>query len=277
MPTWLTGVMASKACPAAVGTPEAVYGALMHSGEAVGDGGPVFKRTFLNLDEPDLCARQLHADWSADLRMSRRESREAVAAGLAALRAFEESQRAAAGKLIGRLERESRVGLVLLARPCMNDPGMNHGIPRALSRLGYPVLTCDSLPTDRAFLASLFDAYETLLRVDDVWKHCYSEHNSRMLWAAKVVARHPNLIGVQLSHFKCGNDAVIEAVLRETVAASGKPFFAFADLDEHPAEGAIRMRIETLAHAVEKYRHRVFGVRACEREPGAARALTTVE
>ncbi|MCP4645723.1 MAG: CoA activase, partial [bacterium] len=32
MPTWLTGVMASKACPAAVGTPEAVYGALMHSG-----------------------------------------------------------------------------------------------------------------------------------------------------------------------------------------------------------------------------------------------------
>jgi predicted nucleic acid-binding protein len=45
------------------------------------------------------------------------------------------------------------------------------------------------------------------MSITDVWKNSYSENTSRKVWAAKYVARHPNLVALELSSFKCGHNA----------------------------------------------------------------------
>ena len=92
---------------------------------------------------------------------------------------------------------------------------MNHEILAEFQKLGYPVFTEDCLPIDDDILDRLFGAevrageIPHALAVTDVWKNSYSENTSRKVWAAKYVARHPNLVALELSNFKCGHDAPI--------------------------------------------------------------------
>ena len=53
--------------------------------------------------------------------------------------------------------------------------------------------------------------------ITDAWKNSYSENTSQKVWAAKYTARHPNLVALELSSFKCGHDAPIYTVVEETV------------------------------------------------------------
>ena len=68
------------------------------------------------------------------------------------------------------------------------------------------------------------------------------------------MARHPNLISIELSNFKCGHDAFIAQTVEEIIEASGKPHFAFRDLDENKPLASIRIRIETMHYFLENYR-----------------------
>jgi len=266
LPTWLHGLQASRSCPAAAATPEAAHAAFVMESDVgrLGRGGFAeravrFKKTFVNLDNPRLCARQMHEDWQDEIGLTEAESYRAVEQGLSALACFHQARRAEAGRVLDALEREGRVAIVLLARPYHNDPGINHGILEAFQRRGYPILTQDSLPVDDAFLASLFGAelaqgeIASALSIDDVWKNAFSEHGSRKLWAAKVVARHPRLIGLELSSFKCGHDAPLRATIEGIIEAAGKPFFALRDLDENRGASAMNVRIETIAYFLERF------------------------
>ena len=94
------------------------------------------------------------------------------------------------------------------------------------------------------------------LSIDDVWKNSYSENGSRKVWAAKFVARHPRLVAVELSSFKCGHDAPIYSVVEEILAAAGKPLFYFKDLDENCPLNSIRIRLETIAYFLRRYSER---------------------
>ena len=87
-----------------------------------------------------------------------------------------------------------------------------------------------------------------------LWKNAYSENTSRKVWAAKFVARHPNLVAMELSNFKCGHDAPIYTVVEEIVEQSGTPYFCFKDLDENKPAGSIKLRIETIDYFLERYR-----------------------
>jgi len=103
---------------------------------------------------------------------------------------------------------------------------------------------------DEGAIASPFD-------LSDVWKHSYSENTWRKLWAAKVAARHPNLVAVELSSFKCGHDAPVYSTVQRIVQDSGTPYFCFKDIDENKPASSIRLRIETIAYFLERYRNEV--------------------
>ena len=75
-----------------------------------------------------------------------------------------------------------------------------------------------------------------------------------MVWAAKYVARHPNLVALELSSFKCGHDAPIYTVVEEIVEHSGTPYFCFKDIDENKPTGSIRIRVETIGYFLKRYR-----------------------
>ena len=90
--------------------------------------------------------------------------------------------------------------------------------------------------------------------ISDVWKNSYSENTSRKVWAAKYIARHPNLIALELSSFKCGHDAPIYTVVEEIIEHSGTPYFCFKDIDENKPTGSIKIRVETIGYFLSRYR-----------------------
>lgn len=90
--------------------------------------------------------------------------------------------------------------------------------------------------------------------VSDAWKNSYSENTTRKVWAAKFAARHPNLVALELSSFKCGHDAPIYTVVEEVVQDSGTPYFCFKDIDENKPTGSIKIRIETIHYFLTRYR-----------------------
>jgi predicted nucleotide-binding protein (sugar kinase/HSP70/actin superfamily) len=148
----------------------------------------------------------------------------------------------------------------MLGRPYHHDPGLNQGILEELQRLGYPIFSQSLLPLDPDLLDRLFGAevdaglIRSPLDISDAWKHTFSASSNHKLWAAKFVARHPNLISVELSNFKCGHDAFINRVIEQIIEQSGKPHFSFRDLDENRPLASIRIRIETMDYFLRHYR-----------------------
>jgi len=90
--------------------------------------------------------------------------------------------------------------------------------------------------------------------IRDAWKNSYSENTSQKIWAAKYTARHPNLVALELSSFKCGHDAPIYSVVEEIVEHSGTPYFCFKDIDENKPTGSIKIRVETIGYFLKRYR-----------------------
>ena len=98
------------------------------------------------------------------------------------------------------------------------------------------------------------------------------EHQ-RKVWAAKYTARHPNLVALELSSFKCGHDAPIYTVVEEIVEHSGTPYFCFKDIDENKPTGSIKIRVETIGYFLKRYREDMVRNRteSCEHRGAAAK------
>ena len=118
----------------------------------------------------------------------------------------------------------------------------------------------DSVTLDRLFGDEVrAGVIEDALDVSDVWKHGYIASTAMKLWAAKFVARHRNLIAVEISNFKCGHDAPISQVVEQIIECGGRPFFSFKDLDENKPMGSFKVRIETIHYFLQRYRERLIG------------------
>jgi predicted nucleotide-binding protein (sugar kinase/HSP70/actin superfamily) len=235
--------------------------AITKDGEMFKEKGLIWKDTLICLDDPKMAHRQMFEDWKDLLGLTEEENYRAVEEGFKALKKFDdEIMRGQAREILKRLEAEDRLGIVLLGRPYHNDPGINHEILEEFQKLGYPVFSQDSLPLDDEILWRLFGDevkagnIEHPLDVSDAWKNSYSENTSRKVWAAKYVARHPNLVALELSSFKCGHDAPIYTVVEEIVEHSGTPYFCFKDIDENKPSGSIKIRVETIGYFLKRYR-----------------------
>lgn len=260
LPAALPGTRASRSCATVTATPEAVKAAFLKEADLFAEAGVRYLDPIVDLADQRMCERQMYLTLRDVLGLDPDENRAAVAVAFRELEAFWSDLQRQARTVLDELEAEDRVGVVLLGRPYHDDPGINHGILADLQRAGYPVLTCETLPTDADLLERLFgdeiarglmaDPYD----ISDVWKHSYSENTSRKLWAAKVAARHPNLVAVELSSFKCGHDAPVYATVQRIIQDSGTPYFCFKDIDENKPASSFRLRIETIAYSLERYR-----------------------
>jgi len=257
----LQGTQASRSCPTVAATPEAVKAAFTKEGDLFKEKGVVFMDTFVNISKPELLERQMYEQFKDVLGLTVEENKRAIDEGYRALDSFNNHQmRGAAREVLEQLEREDRLGVVLLGRPYHNDPGVNHEILEEFQKLGYPVFTEDCLPIDDDIVWRLFGDDVVSGEIDhpmsilDVWKNSYSENTSRKVWAAKYVSRHPNLVALELSSFKCGHDAPIYTVVEEIVEHSGTPYFCFKDIDENKPTGSIRIRVETIGYFLKRYR-----------------------
>jgi predicted nucleotide-binding protein (sugar kinase/HSP70/actin superfamily) len=238
-----------------------VKAAFTKEGDLFKDNHILFCDTFVNPGNKALLARQLYDEFKDVLGLSFEENLRAVEEGFKAQDKFMNGiQRAQGREVLKKLEAEDRIGIVVLGRPYHNDPGVNHEILEEFQKIGYPVLTMQSLPIDPDIVGPLFaeDVQAGLIQdpmdISDCWKNSYSENTSQKVWAAKFTGRHPNLVALELSSFKCGHDAPIYTVVEETVTKSGTPYFSFKDIDENKPTGSIKIRVETIGYFLKRYR-----------------------
>jgi len=259
--TDLYGTQDSRACPTVTATPEAVKAAFIKEGDLFAQLGVKYLATFVKLADPQLFARQMFEQFKDIFGLSEEENTRAIEEGYKALDYFNNViLRGTAREVLNKLVAEQKLGIVLLARPYHHDPGINHEILEEFQKQGYPVFAQDSLPIDPDILDQLFgeEVRAGLIKdpmdISDVWKNSYSENTSRKVWVAKYVARHPNLVALELSSFKCGHDAPIYTVVEEIVENAGTPYFCFKDIDENKPTGSIKIRVETITYFLKRYR-----------------------
>ncbi len=268
--TSLVNLTGSNACPTVTATPNAVKAAFTKESDLFAENGIAYLDPILNLQDRKICADQMYKAWSPLLGLSREENDRAVQAGFDALDQYEEEIRRQARETLDQLEREDRIGIVMLGRVYHHDPGLNHEIMEEFQKLGYPVFSQSTLPIDEDLLERLFGEEVRAgvithpLDISDVWKNRYSTSTNHKVWAAKFTARHPNLVALEVSSFKCGHDAPIYGVIEGIIEESGTPYFSFKDLDENKPTGSIRIRVETIDYFLRRYREDIIERRKME-------------
>lgn len=257
--TPLASVLAAHACPTTTITPETVKAAFTKEADVFAQHSIRFLNPLISLAERRLFARQMFQAWAPVLGLSEEENERAIEVAFEEQRRYDAEIRRKARQVLDRLEAQGKLGIVLLGRPYHHDPGLNHGIPEMLRKCGYAVFSQNTLPLDEDLLDRLFGEEVRAgctshpLDISDVWKNTFSASTNHKLWAAKFTARHPNLVGVELSNFKCGHDATIYSTIEQIIESSGTPYFCFKDLDENKPLGAIRIRVETIDYFLRQY------------------------
>ncbi|MCC7202271.1 MAG: CoA activase [Nitrospirae bacterium] len=259
LPSEIKKAVASSSCPTVAATPEVIKAAFTKEEDLFTKHGIRFLAPHLNMSEPELFEQQMHQLASGLFGLDKFRNREAMEAGYRALSDYTNDLRRRGSEVLRRIESEGRVGVVVLGRPYHNDPGLNHEILSEIQKYGYPVFTVESLPHDDDIMDRLFGDEVRRgeighpLEIDDVWKNSYSENTNKKLWGAKYTARHPNLVAVDLSNFRCGHDSPIYAVVEEILSATQTPYFTFHDIDENRPSGSIKIRVETIHYFLQRY------------------------
>jgi hypothetical protein len=84
-----------------------------------------------------------------------------------------------------------------------------------------------------------------------VWPENYSANSAQKVWAVKFASRHPNVVLLDLSSFKCGHDAPTYGIVESIVSASATPYAALHDIDANKPGGSIKIRVKTYAHSLK--------------------------
>ena len=189
-------------------------------------------RSVLNLQDRKLLAHQMFTAWKPMLGLVARRRTNAPSRPATRRSTITKAGiRKRAREVLDQLEREDRIGIVMLGRPYHHDPGLNHEILEEFQKLGYPIFSQSTLPLDEDMLERLFGeevragVIKHPLDIADVWKNSYSCSTNHKVWAAKFTARHPNLVAMEISSFKCGHDAPIYGVIEGIIEKSGTPVF----------------------------------------------------
>ncbi|MDA1256768.1 MAG: acyl-CoA dehydratase activase-related protein [Chloroflexi bacterium] len=259
MPGEIANAVDTAACPTVFITPEVVKAAFTKEGNVFADNGIRYVAPSINMAERNLLTSQMYDCFRDILKITPEENQEAMDLAYEAWRGFVDGMRSKAREVLDDLEEQGRVGVVMLGRPYHNDPGLNHEIMDEIQKKGYPIFSVESLPQDEDILERLFGddvragTITAPMDITDVWKNAYSENSSKKVWAAKYVARHPNLVAVDLSSFKCGHDAPIFDPIEKVIEATGTPYFTFHDIDENKPTGSINIRVETIDYFLQRY------------------------
>jgi predicted CoA-substrate-specific enzyme activase len=260
----LVKIVAANACPTVTATPETVKAAFTKENDVFAEHNVKYMDPVLNFADRKLFAHQMLQAWQPLLGLSQAENDRAVEVGFKALADYESRVRRRARQVLDQLEREDRIGIVMLGRPYHHDPGLNHEILEEFQKLGYPIFSQNTLPLDEDMLERLFGeevragVISHPLDISDAWKNSFSCSTNHKVWAAKFTARHPNLVALEMSSFKCGHDAPIYGVIEGIIEQSGTPYFCFKDLDENKPSGSIKIRVETIDYFLRRYREEVI-------------------
>ena len=127
------------------------------------------------------------------------------------------------------ISKTNEIGIVLVGRVYnIYDRGMTLDIGNKLrDYYGVNVIPMDMLPVDEEDITDIND-------------NMYWNYGRKILAAARIVGRYPNLHIIYLTNFKCGPDSYIKHFV---VKASGKPFLTL-QFDGHGNDAGYITRCE---------------------------------
>ncbi len=255
VPSFGEGTMDHASCPIVAGAPEVIRAAFTKEVNFFAQRNIEYVAPALTFAEMTLTARRMFETWGPRLGVTEHESDHAHREGVKALALFERDLQEKGRAILETVEAENRVALLVVGRPYHSDPGINHGIGDEYQALGYPIVSVRSLPKDPEFLARFFKDEiargQSPLSINDVWPENYSANSAQKVWAVKFAARHPNLVVLDLSSFKCGHDAPTYGIIDSMMQASGTPYAALHDIDANKPGGSIKIRVKTYAHRLK--------------------------
>lgn len=247
-------VVDSASCPSVAGAPALVKAAF---DEALAARGIALLAPVIAITDRGALGGQMHEGLGAFLGASRAASDAAVEAGLASMRALDAELGGRASRILADLDAGlHRSAALVLGRPYHADPGIQHHVAEELQALGLPVLSIRSLPRDAAKLSrwlapdlaagTIADPFD----VRDLSPDCTNSGAAERLWAARFAARHGRIAVVDLSSFKCGQDAPLHATVRDLLERASVPTLCLHDLDETRPVASLRLRLRTFSHAL---------------------------
>jgi predicted nucleotide-binding protein (sugar kinase/HSP70/actin superfamily) len=254
-------VAVSLACPRVMAAPENIKAGFLKERDVFAENGIRYCSPMASLGDPPLVPKQLFAGLrDAIPGLTLDETKRAVKAGYDALESFGRGLRAKGREILETCARADKPAILVLARPYHMDPGIGHEIEVDLQAYGYPVLWAQYLPTDPALLDWMFgpdirDGHiKSPFDIHDVWPSSYSANTNEILWGAKYAARLPWIACVvRLSSYECGMDQPTYSPVQQIVERSGTLYFSFQDLDSTKPAGSVKIRVETIAHYLQKY------------------------
>ncbi|MGE3630725.1 MAG: BadF/BadG/BcrA/BcrD ATPase family protein [Sandaracinaceae bacterium] len=257
VPQFLTHTVATTTCPIVAGTPNVMKAAFTKEQDFFATRNIRYFDPSLSFEEPLRMKSILFETFKDELAITEDESNFAVDQGFAALRRHDADLEHKGKAILEQVEAENRVAILVIGRPYHLDPGLHHGIPDEFQVLGYPILSIRSIPKDPEWLAPYFkdDLERGIIRgpldINDVWPENYSVNSAMKVWAVKFAARHPNVVLLDLSSFKCGHDAPTFGIIDRIVEKSAVPYSALHDLDANKPGGSIKIRVKTYAHSLK--------------------------
>jgi len=277
LPSFLSGHVArTLTCPRVMAAPENIKAGFSKEKDAFAEAGIRYVSPFVSLDEPKLVPKQLWEGMQGTLPgLTAEEIASAVTEGYKALTAFNERLRKASRDALTACARADKPCIMVLARPYHMDPGIGHEIEVDLQANGYPILWAQYFPTDPDLLEWAFrdDLQKGIIKsvfdIKDVWPSSYSSNTNEILWGAKVAARIPWVsCVVRLASYECGMDQPTYTPVQQIVERSGTLFFSFQDLDSTKPAGSVKIRVETIAHYLQRYAGDIIAKKKAAAGPG---------
>lgn len=240
------------ACVIQMGTPEIVDAVFTRYTNFFEEKNITYWKPFVSMNSRKETAGMLYEYFKDELQLTKREHKKAIQDAYRAQQRFSTSMQERGRQILDDLVTRRKIGILMLGHPYHYDPGLNHGILDDLQNKGYPIITIDSLPRQKAFLTHYFDKGETANRIDDVWSRNFNRNINYKVWAARIAARHPNLAVVDLSSFKCGFDACTYGVLDKILDATETPHFLFHDIDQNKPKATFTIRVDTIDYYLKR-------------------------
>src|SRR5271165_2627152 len=259
--------MDNASCPIVAGAPEVMKAAFTKEVDFFATRGIEFLDPSLSFVEPTLMARRMFETFGPRLGITEDENDFACKEAWRAQNIFDKDVESKGRAILETVEAEDRVAILMIGRPYHSDPGLNHGIPEEFQVLGYPILSVRSIPRDPKYLERYYKEdlekgrIKTPLELNHVWPENYSVNSSQKVWAAGFAARHPNVVVLDLSSFKCGHDAPTYGLIDSIINASKTPYAALHDIDANKPSGSIKIRVKTYAHALKLHEERLQDTR----------------
>jgi predicted nucleotide-binding protein (sugar kinase/HSP70/actin superfamily) len=272
VPTFLKHTLDSATCPVAAGTPDVIKAAFTKEQDYFRARNVAYLDPALSFNEPVRMKRRLFEVFRDLLEITEDENDFAVDEAWLALERFDRDVQAQGKALLEQVEADSRLAILVIGRPYHLDPGLHHGMPDEFQLQGYPILSIRSIPKDEAWLARFFaddlrsGRVRTPLEIGDVWPENYSANSAMKVWAAKFAARHPNVVLLDLSSFKCGHDAPTYGIIDAIAERAALPRLSLHEIDGNKPGGSLQIRVKTYVHSLRRHEERRAQQQVAERE-----------